>query len=193
VHLGASIDRSIKDQFDTIVLAAYAYNNTVLGAISGVREVYQFEVCEKPVVSLPSSFGRTDIVIMDGPFMSVGPVGRSDMYVLGHVVHSIHASNDGFEAEIPAALQPYIDTGIVRGPRVTRFGEFVEAGAQFIPALAHARHIGSMYTVRTVLPHRDAIDERPTLVSRVDEKIIQVFSGKLGNCVEAGRAVAELI
>jgi hypothetical protein len=130
---------------------------------------------------------------MDGPFMSVGPVGRSDMFVLGHVVHSIHSTNDGYEPEIPDALQPYIDGGIVRGPRVTRFGKFVEAGAQFIPALAQAQHIGSMYTIRTVLPHRDTTDERPTLVSRVEDKIIQVFSGKLGNCVEAAKAVTELI
>ena len=50
-----------------------------------------------------------------------------------------------------------------------------------------------MYTVRTVLPDRDATDERPTLVSQIDEQVIQVFSGKLGNCVEAARAVAELI
>ena len=193
VHLDTSVDGSIKDQFDMIVLAAYAYNNSVLAAISRVRDMYQFEVCEKPVVTLPSSFGRTDIVIMDGPFMSVGPVGHGDMFVLGHVVHSIHASNEGSEPEIPDALLPYIDSGIVRSPRLTRFEKFAEAGAQFIPALAHAQYVGSMYTVRTVLPHRDATDERPTLVSQVDEKIIQVFSGKLGNCVEAARAVTELI
>jgi hypothetical protein len=62
VHLGASVDGSIKDHFDTIVLAAYAYNNSVLAAISGAREMYQFEVCEKPVVSLPSH--------SDGPTLS---------------------------------------------------------------------------------------------------------------------------
>jgi len=193
VHLNASIDGSITDQFDRIVLAAYAANNSVLAAIGRPIDAYQFEVCEKPVVSLPSSFRRTDIVIMDGPFMSVGPFGRSDLYALGHVVHAIHSTNVGLQPDIPAALRPYLDNGIVRDPQFTRFREFVDAGARFIPAIAEARHVGSMYTVRTVLPNRDATDERPTLVSQVDERIIQVFSGKLSNCVEAARAVADLI
>src|SRR5256885_4561811 len=190
VQLNASVDRAIADQFDRIVLAAYASNNSVLAAISQARDTYQFEVCEKPVVSLPASFGRTDIVIMDGPFMSVAPFGRSDMYALGHVVHAIHATNIGLEPDIPVSLRPYLDNGIVRDLQFTRFPEFVEAGAHFIPAIADARQVGSMYTVRTVLPYRDATDERPTLVSTIDEKIIQIFSGKLGNCVEAARAVA---
>jgi glycine/D-amino acid oxidase-like deaminating enzyme len=193
VHLGASVDRSLTDRFDRVVLAAYASNNSVLAAIGRPREAYQFEVCEKPVVTLPPSFGRTDIVIVDGPFMSVGPFGRSDTYVLGHVVHAIHATNIGSEPEIPPSLRPCLDNGVIRNPRLTRFAQFVEAGAQFIPAIAQARHVGSMYTVRTVLPDRDATDERPTLVSQIDEQVIQVFSGKLGNCVEAARAVAELI
>lgn len=193
VHLGTSVDSSIKDEFDRIVLAAYAYNNSIRAALDCVRETYQFEVCEKPVVRLPPSFGRTDIVILDGPFMSVGPIGRTGTYVLGHVVHSIHSSNVGHEPEIPDSVRPYLDNGIVYDSRCTRFKEFVEAGAPFIPALADARHIGSMYTIRTVLPYRDATDERPTLVSQIDEKIIQIFSGKLGNCVEAARAVTELI
>jgi hypothetical protein len=193
VHLGVSVDASIRDEFDRIVLAAYAHNNSVRAALGCAREKYQFEVCEKPVARLPSSFGRTDIVIMDGPFMSVGPIGRTDTYVLGHVVHSIHSTNVGHEPDIPDSVRPHLDNGIVHDSRCTRFKEFVEAGAPFIPALADARHIGSMYTIRTVLPWRDATDERPTLVSQIDEKVIQVFSGKLGNCVEAARAVTELI
>src|SRR4051812_19354910 len=42
VHLSASTDRSITDQFDRVVLAAYASNNTVLAAMGRTVEAYQF-------------------------------------------------------------------------------------------------------------------------------------------------------
>jgi hypothetical protein len=133
------------------------------------------------------------IVVMDGPFMSVDPIGRSDKHVLGNVVHAIHASNAGYDAEIPAELLPYLNRGVIPNPQHTKFDKFIETGEQFIPALRRARHIGSMYTVRTVLDNRDHDDARPTDVSRVGDKLIRIFSGKIGNCIDGARAALALI
>jgi hypothetical protein len=112
---------------------------------------------------------------------------------LGHVVHAIHATNVGYEPVIPSELAGYLNKGIIRNPAHTRFEKFVACGAPFIPVLEHAEHVGSMFTVRAVLPDRDDTDERPTLVESVSDRIIKIFSGKVGNCVEAGRAAAALI
>ncbi len=174
-------------------MAAYAGNGDVLKALGHAPQTYQFEVCEKPVVSLPPQFGATDIVILDGPFMSVGPKGRTGAYVLGHVTHAIHATNVGTEADVPAALRDCLDQGTIRNPKLTNFSKFIAAGAPFIPALADAVHIGSMYTVRAVLPDREDTDERPTLVTRIGDKLITIFSGKIVNCVAAARAAVALI
>lgn len=193
VHLETCGEAATERGFDKIIVAAYASTNAVLTRLGLPGETYQFELCEKPVVRLPPSFGATDIVIMDGPFLSVGQIGRSGTYALGHVVHAIHATNVGYEPVIPAELAADLNKGVVRNPAHTRFGKFVEFGAPFIPALAHAEHLGSMFTVRAVLPDRDDTDERPTLVEPVGERIIKIFSGKIGNCVEAGRAAAALI
>jgi hypothetical protein len=193
VHLAARVDNFIMDQFDKIVLAAYAYTNNILSKMGRMGEEYQYEVCEKPVVSLPTSFGKTDIVIIDGPFMSVGPMGRTGAYVLGNVEHAMHFSNIGLHAQIPIALQPYLNRGVIENPSHTRFAQFIESGVAFIPTLAQARHIGSMYTVRAVLPYRDDTDERPTLVTQVDDRLIKIFSGKIPNCVEAARIACSLI
>ena len=52
-----------------------------------------------------------------------------------------------------------------------------------------AEHIGSMFTFRTVLPNKEKDDARPTLVDKIDDKIFNVFSGKIGTCVEAANEV----
>ena len=54
-------------------------------------------------------------------------------------------------------------------------------------------HIGSMYTIRTVLPNVEKTDTRPTLVNKINDNIITVFSGKIGNCIEAANQVESLI
>ena len=106
---------------------------------------------------------------------------------------AIHSSNVGYEPEIPKGMESYLNRGIVSGLAHTNFHKFIEAGKQFIPELKYAEHAGSMYTIRAVLPGRDDTDERPTIVELVGNKIITIFSGKIGNCVEAAKAATALI
>ena len=193
VHLGVRCHGQIHKDFDRTIIAVYASMNSLLAEIGLATEKYQFEVCEKPVVTFSKPFVSADVVIIDGPFMSVGPMGRIGTYVLGHVVHAIHSSNIGYEPDIPKELESYLNRGVVRHPARTNFQKFIEAGERFIPVLRYAKHVGSMYTVRTVLPDSDDTDERPTIVEPVASNVIKIFSGKIGNCVEAARAATALI
>ena len=65
---------------------------------------------------------------------------------------------------------------------------FIESARTFFPDIDSAEHIGSMYTIRTVLPNKDKTDERPTIVSKEDNNFI-LFSGKIGNCVNAANKI----
>ena len=42
-----------------------------------------------------------------------------------------------------------------------------ESGKTFLPDLVHAEHLGSMYTIRTVLPNLESTDARPTIVRKL--------------------------
>ena len=46
-----------------------------------------------------------------------------------------------------------------------------------------------MFTYRTVLPNKDKDDARPTLVEKIDERKFNLFSGKIGTCVNAAYEV----
>ena len=70
---------------------------------------------------------------------------------------------------------------------------FIEEGAHFMPALRAAKHQGSMFTIRTVLPRVEDSDARPTIVNALDDRIITIYSGKIGNSVEAAENVIRLI
>ena len=193
VHLGVQAYRRMRDDFDRIVVAAYAGSNEVSFQLGAPTQQFQFEVVEKPVFKLHASFRDTSIVVMDGPFFSLDPFGATDLHLMGNVEHAIHATNTGFDPIVPDAIKGYLNRGIVAKPKRSRAGLFCREAARFVPALKDAEYAGSMFTVRAVLPGRDATDERPTLVQRLNEQVIRIFSGKLGTCVEAAKQAVRMI
>jgi hypothetical protein len=56
---------------------------------------YQFEIAEKIFLELPLEFKDKSIVIMDGPFMSIDPVGTKNYFIVGDVVNTVHSRNIG--------------------------------------------------------------------------------------------------
>ncbi|MCK5341828.1 MAG: hypothetical protein KAR20_00410, partial [Candidatus Heimdallarchaeota archaeon] len=59
--------------------------------------------------------------------------------------------------------------------------------------LKDAKYVGSYFTVRTVLPRKDDTDERPAIVTKVNNKLITVYSGKLSNCTSSAEDVKQII
>ncbi len=181
------------DKYGMVVNCTYANANFILEKYPEARREYQFEVCEKPILRLPDKYKGKSIVVMDGPFFCIDPYGETGLHVMGNVVHAIHATNVGFFPIVPENIKPLLNKGIIKNPPITNIKAFLKVAEKFMPDLKNAEHIGSMYTVRTVLPNVDSTDERPTLVSKIGDKIIHVFSGKIGNCVEAAEEVLKLV
>lgn len=181
------------DAYDIVINCTYANLNWLSDRYPALRRSYQFELCEKPVLKLPEQFKGKSVVVLDGPFMCIDPYGQTDYHVMGNVVHAIHASNTGYLPILPEAFKPLINKGVIENPPITNIEKMIESASEFMPEIKKAQHIGSMYTFRTVLPDVDHTDERPTIVQRIDTKLINIFSGKIGNCVESARQVLALL
>jgi hypothetical protein len=153
---------------------------------------YQYELCEKPLFELPEEYLNKSVVIMDGPFMCFDPYSTTKFHVGGNVVHAIHNRNIGVDAEIPPSYKDLLNKGVIKNPKFTNVPRFIESAKKFFPDIEKAKHVGSMFTIRTVLPNMDKTDGRPTLVRFEDDKIY-LFSGKVGNCVEAAQEIINKI
>jgi len=173
--------------FDYIVIATYAKMNELLD----YPRLYQYEIIEKPVVRLPKSYRNKSMVVMDGPFMCFDPF-KDGLHVLGHVKHAIHKT---FVGESPKGLDKnilkYLNNGIIKKPKITNIDKFITSGLVFFENFDKLEHIGSMFTIRTVLANRDHDDARPTLVTKENEKIYTIFSGKIGTCVKSATKLVE--
>jgi len=179
------------NHFDVVLNCTYANINELLERTR--RRTYQFEVCEKILVKMPEPMINKSIVVMDGPFMCVDPYGKSGLSLLGNVVHAIHSTNIGKKPRVSTKIKKDLNMGIVENPTVTNWNKFIETGKEYIPSLEFAKYQGSMFTVRAVLPHMDDTDGRPTIVSKVGPKIINIFSGKIDTCVKAAMSAKNII
>ena len=188
VKLNKQTNKNDLVNYDEVIIATYSKLNDLL---DNKRE-YQFEVCEKPVVKLPKKYKNKSIVIMDGPFMCLDPYGQTEYHVLGNVVHAIHETNIGYEPKI-TYLKDYINKGLIKNPKYTNIKKFIKTGKRFFKEFDKLEHIGSLYTVRTVLKNREHDDARPTLVRKENKNTYSLFSGKIDTCVDASKQLITLI
>jgi len=192
-HLNTKVNEEIFENFDWIINCTYSNLNQISPQSPDEQKEYQFEVCEKPVVKLPESFKNKSIVIMDGPFMCIDPLANTDYHLLCNVVNEIHQTNVGLLPEIDEKYLPLLDCGIIKKPQITNYEKFIQSTISFFPEIESAEHIGSMFTVRAVPPRVEKTDARPTLVTKLNEKTISLFSGKITTCVEAANEVKKII
>lgn len=191
VRLGsADGGRTVAGAHDVVVVAAYGAVNGVLGDLGHPPIELQYEVCEVPVVRAPR-LARCSLVVMDGPFVSVGPYGDRE-HVLYDVVHSVHRREVGRVAPARADFARELDGAPGSRPATTRFPAILDSTRRFL-ALQEVTHVGSLFSERVVLPGVHATDARPTLVQWVAPDVMSVLSGKVTTCVDAAHAVAETV
>ena len=193
LHLNTKATEDMLHKFDKVIVCTYANLNELLNKFPDLQHEYQFELCEKPVVKLPKSFKNKSIVIMDGPFMCIDPLANTDLHLLCNVQHEIHQTNVGKFHQIKQDYSHLLDNGVVKNPSHTNYDKFIKSTIEFFPEIKEAEYVGSMFTIRAVPPRSDDTDERPTLVTKINEKIISIFSGKITTCVEAAKQVEEII
>lgn len=179
--------------YDLIIIATYSMNNSLLNKNPKAQREYQFELCEKPVLKLPEKFNNKSIVVIDGPFTCIAPFGHTGLFVIGHVIHAIHSTNIGKLPIIPEQFRKLLNRGVIKEPPITNIDKFIEAASEFLLEVKNAEHIGSMYTIRTVPPYHEHDDARPTIVERVSDKVVVVFSGKIGTCIYAAEQVLSIV
>ena len=193
VLLKKEATQEILENYDFRVLCIYADFNKLLESFPESQQDFQYEVCEKVFVKLPPSFNNKSILILDGPFTSIDPVGTTGLFILGNVVHTVHQTNIGKYPYVDSKFLSLLNRGIIKDPPITNYELFIQSATKFIPEIKKAKHFGSSFCIKAVLPYELKTDARPTLVNIVNNRTFTVFSGKIPTCVEVANNVIRLI
>ena len=175
--------KNIKE-YDKIIVTTYSNNNLVLKKL-GIKKLqdYKFELVEKILIKLPKQYLKKSFVVIDGNYVCVDPYLGTKYHLLSDVKLSKLETQIGKFPIFKNKNRIYLNKGIIKNIRISRFEKFIDRSSSYLPFLKNAKYIGSMFVVRTIKKDKEKTDERTSSIHFHSKKILSVLSGKWNNCV----------
>lgn len=193
VLLNTKATKTMFEKYDLVIICTYGDWNDLVENNTKLNQNFQFEVCEKVFVKLPEIFKDTSLLIMDGPFMSIDPVGTTGMFIIGDVINTVRQRSIGKFPEIDEKYIPFLNKGILQNCPISNYPAFLDSASRFMPELKNAEYVGSSFCIKTTLADVDATDTRPTVIHQIDSKTFTVFSGKIPTCIQTAEKIKNLV
>lgn len=154
----------------------YSGLNQFKGDFPGVSVGLKQEITEMALMQMPASLSGVGITVMDGPFFSMMPFPARELHTLSHVRYTPHLHwNDQNGIDPYEKLRHYA--------QATRVDRMVRDVGRYIPEVLKAKHVDSLFEVKTVLVKSEGDDGRPILFEKHAELpgCYSVLGGKIDN------------
>jgi hypothetical protein len=137
------------------------------------------EIAEIPLIEVPEELENLAVTIMCGPFFSVMPFPARALNSLSHVRYTVHGSwhdRPGSRYQDPYQALALLQTQ-------TNYAYMVKDAIRYLPCLSKARHVDSLWEVKTVLPRSEVDDSRPILFVKDHglENLTTIVGAKIDN------------
>jgi glycine/D-amino acid oxidase-like deaminating enzyme len=172
-----------------VVNCTYSGLNQIGSGWIPAQQRLKHELTEMALVDCPAALRGVGLTVMDGPFFSVMPFPSRGLHTLSHVRYTPHLHF----ADAPGA-DPYRRLSALE--HASRFDRMQRDAARYLPVLAQARQVDSLFEVKTVLLKNEGDDGRPILFERHEALpgCYSVLGGKIDNIYDAlERLDAELL
>ncbi|MDP2357105.1 MAG: FAD-dependent oxidoreductase [Beijerinckiaceae bacterium] len=175
-----------------IVNCTYANFNAFNTSLGLPKKQFQYELTVVPIVRWRQKVSPIGITIMDGPFFTILPFGKSGDYLLYHVNHTVFQSVIGESYPLGWADPKKV---INRSAAEGVFEKMVISSEHWLPSIRSAEFVDYLAAVRVVFADSDATDRRPSLVERLPTRnpFISIFSGKIDHSIWVSRDVADAL
>lgn len=154
----------------------YSGINHIAGTRTAPAAV-KHEITEVGLVNVPDELKNLGITVLDGAFFSVMPFPARRVHSLTHVRYTPH---NAWLEKTSANPHPYHI--LADYPRIPRLNYMLRDAQRYVPLLAEAQPVESLFEVKTVLVNNEMDDGRPILFDRLrDTQIFSVLGGKVDN------------
>lgn len=185
---------ALKDSLEvyetTFVLnATYASVNQVLKKLNYETFRIKYELCEIILCDINEKFKNTGITVMDGPFFSIMPFGKTDFHSLTSVTFTPHATsyddvptfscqreNDEFCS--PTQLGNCNDCS--QKP-ASAWGYMSNLAGKYLREEYKFEYNHSLFSMKPILKASEIDDSRPTVIKYFSNKptFVSILSGKI--------------
>ncbi len=158
----------------------YGGLNQFAGDFPGTQIKLKHEIAEMALMQAPPELADLGITVMDGAFFSMMPFPDRGLHTLSHVRYTPHLSwLDRADVDPYQKLASY--------PCETRVERMVRDAERYLPAIAKAKYVESLFEVKTVLVKNEGDDGRPILFERHASlpNCYSILGGKIDNIYDA--------
>ena len=178
------LDLKTKKKFairsEYIFICAYSNINTILHNSNIEKIDLKQEMTEMPLIKIPKEINGKGITIVCGPFFSVMPFPTRGVYSIHHVRYTPHYH--WYDVNTKINNQKHYE--IAKKKLKTSFNRIIKDVSRYIPCMAKAKYVDSIWEIKTILPRNENDDGRPILfkinVGNV-KNLICIMGGKLDN------------
>jgi glycine/D-amino acid oxidase-like deaminating enzyme len=172
---------------DVVINASYGDINRLTEQLGHAVSERLFEYTAVPIIQL--DMPRVGVTIMDGPFMTVLPHGKSKNFLLYNVEHTLVAKNIASQMDTSWLMPETAPFASV--DKVRYFEKMISLCKEYVPALERAVVAGFLEGPRMVLAHSEDSDARHSAVECYDDSYFTVFAGKIDHCMWVADEVSE--
>ena len=177
-----------KIQTSFILNATYASTNQIHDLMGYEKLPIKYELCEVILCEVSDHLKEVGITVMDGPFFSLMPFGKTGYHSLTTVSRTPHQTSyetlPTFECQNQnEACSPFQTANCNHCPHAPRsaFVEMKQIAKKYLNEQAEIQYVISIFTIKPILKASEIDDSRPTVIKQYSSApdFYSVFSGKI--------------
>lgn len=198
-HISTEDGRAYESGF--VLNAAYAGTNQILAMAGFEKFKIKYELCEIILCDVNEKLKHIGFTVMDGPFFSIMPFGKTGYHSLTSVTFTPHTT---CYEDVPAfACQEQSKGGCSR----FRLGNCNDCPAKPETAFAYMSHLArkylldayeftyrqSLFSMKPILMSSEVDDSRPTVIRKYSENptFVGVLSGKINTVYDLDEVLCD--
>lgn len=172
-----------------IVNATYSGLNSVLSKVHLPLFSVKYELCEVILATPSSTLDGLGFTVMDGPFFSTMPFGKTQYYSLTSVCHTPHETNLNYphfscQKQSKTCTPENLSNCLTCLHRPKTKWEYMNSlFNKYMNPKYYLKYNYSMFVIKTILQASEEDDSRPTIIRKDSQSpsFISVFSGKVNS------------
>lgn len=172
-----------------VLNATYASTNQILDMLGYEKFQIKYELCEIILCSTNEILQNVGITVMDGPFFSIMPFGKTGLHSLTSVTFTPHATSYKDYPIFPCqqwsgrkcGAQHLANCNECQAKPATAFPYMEKLARKYLKEKYQFTYQSSLFSMKPILTSSEVDDSRPTVIKIYSQKpyFVGVLSGKI--------------
>ena len=168
--------------------ASYASTNQILDKLGFEKLNIKYELCEIILCNVTKNIENVGITVMDGPFFSIMPFGKTGYHSLTSVTFTPHKTSfdslptfDCQKSCTGCTPKQLLNCNTCPCHPISAWPKMYNLAKKYLKEDIDIEYVKSLYTIKPILKTTEIDDSRPTIIKQYSQNpsFITVFSGKI--------------